>query len=79
MNTTIETIEVAGNELQFIRKHAPKAFARLIAEALTAEGYPTDRVKVHVELHTIKDRYDKKIILKTRELLKNIKNVEYQN
>jgi len=74
-----ETIEVAGNELQFIRKHAPKAFARTVAEALQREGYDVDRVKVHQELHTIKDGYDARIINKSRELLKVLSQVEYQN
>lgn len=76
MNTTT-LIEVSGNELQFIRQHAPKAFTRTIAEALTTDGYPVDRVKVHQELHTIKDGYDPVIINKTRELLKAIKKVEF--
>lgn len=76
MNTAT-LIEVSGNELQFIRQHAPKAFAGTIAEALTAEGYLVDRVKVHQELHTIKDGYDPIIINKSRELLKAIKKVEF--
>lgn len=72
-----EVIEVDGNELQFIRKHAPKAFARTVSDALTMEGYPVDRVKVHQELHTIKDGYDARIIRKSRELLKVLSKVEY--
>lgn len=79
INTTAKTqfIEVRGDELQFIRKHAPKAFPRMIAEALTAEGYPIDRVTVHKELHTIKDQYDSRIITKTRELLKVLSKVVF--
>lgn len=73
----IETIEVTGNELQFIRKHAPKSFARTVSEALNAEGFPIDRVAVHKELHTIKDGYNAKIISKSRELLKLLAGVEY--
>ncbi len=76
MNITPK-IEVTGNELQFIRKNAPKAFARTVSESLIAEGYNVDRVKVHQELHTIKDLYDKRIIIKARELLKAIQQVEY--
>lgn len=76
MNTTA-LVEVTGNELQFIRKHAPKAFARTVSEALTAEGYRVDRVTVHKELHTIKDGYDAKIIAKSRELLKVLSKVQF--
>lgn len=74
---TVTLIEVSGNELQFIRQHAPKAFTGTVAEALITEGYQVGRVKVHQELHTIKDGYDSVIINKTRELLKAIKNVEF--
>lgn len=76
--TTPDLIEVSGNELQFIRKHAPKAFARTVAESLTSEGYVVDRVTVHKELHTIKDGYDARIISKSRELLKILSNVEFE-
>ncbi|NQD71654.1 hypothetical protein HP439_13070 [Sphingobacterium shayense] len=81
MNTATQTeiIQVSGNELQFIRKHAPKAFARTVSEALTAEGYPVDRVTVHKELHTIKDGYDTRIINKSRELLQVLSKVEFEN
>lgn len=72
-----EFIIVRGDELQFIRKHAPKAFARTVSDALTAEGYPIDRVTVHKELHTIKDEYSLRIISKARELLKVLSNVEF--
>ncbi len=80
MNTTLTTamIEVSGNELQFIRKNAPTAFPRIVAEALSREGYPIDRVTVHKELHTIKDMYDSKIIYKSRELLKTLSNAEFK-
>jgi len=81
MNTKTHNgmIEVSGNELQFIRKYAPKAFARTVSEALQREGYDVDRVKVHQELHTIKDGYDARIINKSRELLKVLSQVEFQN
>lgn len=72
-----ELIEVDVNELQFIRKNAPKAFARTVSEALTAEGYPIHRVAVHNELRTLKDGYDSKVIAKTRELLKAISKIEF--
>ncbi len=75
MNTN--KIEVSGNELQFFRKNAPKGFAGLIAEHLKSEGYPTDRVKVHAELHQIKDGYDEKIISTARHILKKLKDVEF--
>ncbi len=80
MNTTNTPvmIEVSGNELQFIRKHAPTAFVRTVAEALTKEGFPTDRSTVHKELHTIKDGYDGRIISKARELLKILSKVEFK-
>lgn len=77
--TTIETIQVTGNELQFIRKHAPKSFARTVSEALNAEGYIVDRVTVHKELHTIKDGYNARVISKSRELLKILAGVEYDH
>lgn len=76
---TIETIQVTGNELQFIRKHAPKSFARTVSEALNAEGYIVDRVTVHKELHTIKDGYNARVISKSRELLKILAGVEYDH
>jgi len=76
--TTPSMIEVSGNELQFIRKNAPKAFSRTVAESLTSEGYSVDRVTVHKELHTIKDGYDARIISKSRELLKILSNVEFE-
>lgn len=72
-----KTIEVDGNELQFIRKNAPTAFARIVSEALSQDGYPVSRVTVHKELHTIKDQYNHRIIAKSRELLKAISKVEY--
>lgn len=70
-------IEVEGNELQFIRKHAPKAFVRIVSDALTKDGHDIDRVTVHKELHTIKDSYDSRIISKSRELLKILAHAEY--
>ncbi|WP_433895173.1 hypothetical protein [Sphingobacterium mizutaii] len=73
-----DLIEVTGNELQFIRKHAPTAFPRLLSEALTKDGISIDRVTIHKELHTIKDRYDSRIITKARELLKTFSNAEFQ-
>jgi len=76
MNT--KKIEVAGNELQFFRKNAPKGFAGLIAEQLSEEGHKIGRIKVHAELHTIKDGYDEKIINTARQVLKNLKGLEYQ-
>jgi len=76
--STATLIEVSGNELQFIRINAPKAFAGTISEALKTDGYIIGRVKVHQELHTIKDRYDLVIINKARELLKAIKNIEFE-
>lgn len=72
-----EFIKVSIEELQFIRNNSPKGFPRLVSEALTAIGYPIDRVRVHKELHTLKDNYDSIIILKTRELLKLIQKVEF--
>jgi len=77
--TPSETIEITGNELQFIMNNEPTAFARTVAEALIAEGYKTDRVKVFQELRTIKKRYDARIINKSRELLKVLSQVEFQN
>lgn len=81
MNTETqnETIEVTGNELQFIMNNEPTAFARSVAEALQREGYNVDRVKVFQELRTIKKRYDSRIISKSRELLKVLSQVEFQN
>lgn len=80
MNTTLSPtmIEVSGNELQFIRKHAPTAFPRIVSEALTKDGISIDRVTVHKELHTIKDHYDSRIITKARELLKTLSNAEFE-
>lgn len=79
MSTTIKNplIKVSGNELQFIRKHAPTAFSRTIAEALAAEGHTVDRVTVHKELHSIKDNYNPIIIGKARQLLKDLYKVEF--
>lgn len=74
-----ETIKVNASELQFIFENEPRAFARTISEALAAEGYDVNRVKVFQELRTIKGEYNKRIIDKSRELLKTIQKVEYPN
>ncbi|SJN51570.1 hypothetical protein FM120_31335 [Sphingobacterium faecium PCAi_F2.5] len=70
-------IEVTGNELQFIRRHAPTGFIRIVSQALIAKGHNINRVKVHQELHTIKDGYNPLIIDKARELLKVLAGVEF--
>lgn len=73
-----ELIEVRPDELLFIRKNAPTAFARIVSESLMTDGHRIDRFKVHNELTTLKDNYDSVIINKARELLKVLSNVEYQ-
>lgn len=75
--TKKQTIEVRGDELQFIMENEPTAFARTIAESLTSEGYPIDRVKVHQELRTIKKQYDRRIIEKARYLLKVLGHIDH--
>lgn len=71
-------IEVTGNELQFLRRNAPKGFASIIVDQLKDQGYNVGRVKVHQELHTIKDFYDYNIISEARNVLKRLKGLEYQ-
>lgn len=81
MNTQVENTSmiVSIEELDFMRKNAPKAFPRLITEALEAQGYKTSRVKVHQELVTLKDEYDVRIIETARRVLLAIKGVDFQN
>ncbi|NJI75861.1 hypothetical protein HCX49_21930 [Sphingobacterium kitahiroshimense] len=81
MNTQVENTSmiVSIEELDFMRKNAPKAFPRLITEALEAQGYKTSRVKVHQELVTLKDEYDVRIIETARRILLAIKGVDFQN
>lgn len=73
----LELIKMDHQELIFIRKYAPIAFARTITESLSNEGYVTTRFKVHNELNTLKDEYDNRIISKARELLKVLTGKEY--
>jgi restriction endonuclease Mrr len=81
MSTQLEntSITVSIEELDFMRRNAPKAFPRLITEALEAEGYKTSRVKVHQELVTLKDEYDVRIIETARRVLLAIKGVEFES
>lgn len=72
-------IEVDGNELQFMRRNAPKGFASIIVDQLKDQGYDVGRVKVHTELHSIKDFYDEHIISAARNVLKILKGLEYQD
>jgi len=63
-------IKLDHNELIFFRKYAPKGFPRIVCDELLAEGYSTNRIKVHNEITTIKDEYDERIIQKARVVLK---------
>jgi len=76
--TNPSTIKVEHEELVFMRKYAPTAFARTITEALANEGYQTNRIKVHNELNTLKDEYDERIINKARELFKVLTEKHYK-
>ena len=73
----VKSISVDGREILFMRQNAPKRFTSLVTEALEADGHSFSRVKVHTELNTIKDSYNKLIIDKARQILKHVYQVEY--
>jgi len=74
----LDLVKIDHEELIFIRKYAPKAFARTITDSLANDGYEANRYKVHNELNTLKDEYDLKVINKARELLKALTGREFQ-
>lgn len=74
----LDLVKIDHEELIFIRKYAPKAFARTITDSLVNDGYEANRYKVHNELNTLKDEYDLKVINKARELLKALTGREFQ-
>ena len=76
-NPQVETITLDHREILFMRQNGPKRFASIITEALAAEGITVSRVKVHTEINTIKDTYNKQIITKARDILKNVYKAEY--
>lgn len=73
-----ETIKVSARELLFIKKNWPSGLPARISDALTASGRDDlTRWKVHRELTTIKDEYDKDVILKAREIIEVTKGVKF--
>lgn len=73
-----DTVQIDHRELLFFKRNAPnKGFASLVAEMLEKDGIQISRVRVHQELTTIKDRYNRSVIEKAREVLKGLTGEEY--
>jgi len=76
-STKSDNLTIDHREILFIRQNAPKRFASIVSEALEIEGINVSRIKVHQELSTIKDVYNRAIIEKARDILKHVYNLEY--
>ena len=70
-------MKVDAREIVFIKENAPKGFPRLIVETLESKGVKVDRVRVHMELFTLKNDYNDLIIEEARRLLFAVKGVKY--
>lgn len=66
-------MKVDVNELDFIRRNAPKGLYSIVADNLSARGIPTTRFKVHQQVSVLKDEFDEIIISEIRTVLAQVK------
>lgn len=73
-------MKVDVNELEFIRKNAPKGLYSIVADNLTARGIQTTRFKVHQQVSVLKEDYDETIVTEIRMVLSQVKQgLKFEN